>query len=69
MLACHLLGLPVPQLKLLPCLNTSSLGFVGLSCSEQSELGLGNKTKYKLMFKLMNLALFCVWEDASVYAR
>ena len=40
-LACHLLGLPAPQLKSLPCLNTSSLRFIGLSCGEQSELGVG----------------------------
>ena len=26
-----------------PCLNTSSLGFIGLSCGELGELGLGNK--------------------------
>ena len=39
-LACRLLGLPAPQLKSLPCLNTSSLGFIGLPFSEQSELGL-----------------------------
>ena len=26
----------------IPCLNTSSLGFIGLLCSEQSELGLSN---------------------------
>ena len=26
----------------IPCLNTSSLGFIGLSCSKQSELGLSN---------------------------
>ena len=42
MLACHLLGLPAPRLKCLPCLDTSSLGFIGLSCGEQSKLGLGN---------------------------
>ena len=42
MLACHLLGQLAPQLKSLACLNTSSLGFIGLSCGEQSKLGLGN---------------------------
>ena len=34
--ACHPLGLPVPQLKYLPCLSTSSLRSIGLSCGEQS---------------------------------
>ena len=42
-LACHLFGLLAPQLKFLPCLNTLSLGFIGLSCDEQSKLGLGNR--------------------------
>ena len=42
MLTCHLLGLPALLLKCLPCLNTSSLGFIDLLCSKQSELGLGN---------------------------
>ena len=42
-LACHLLGQPAPGLKSLPCLKTSSLRFIGLSCGKQSELGLGNR--------------------------
>ena len=40
--ACHLLSLPAPRLKSLPCLNTSSLGLIGLSGGEQNELGPRN---------------------------
>ena len=40
MLACHLRGLMALQLKSLLCLDTSSLGFIGLLCSQWSELGL-----------------------------
>ena len=37
-------SLSAPQIiKYLPCLNPSSLGFTGLFCGEQSDLGLGNK--------------------------
>ena len=43
MLACHLLSLLTPQLKSLPCFNTSSLRFTGMACGEQSELGHSNK--------------------------
>ena len=39
---CHLLGLLAPWLKFLPCLNTLSLGLIGLSCSEQRNLGHGH---------------------------
>lgn len=41
-LACYLLGQLAPRKKSLPRLNPSSLGFTGLSCGEQSELGLSN---------------------------
>ena len=44
MLVCHLLSQLAFQMKSLPCLNTSSLGFIGLSCSEQGELGLGDRS-------------------------
>jgi len=36
---CHLLSLPAPRLKSLPCLNTSSLRLIGLSGGEWNELG------------------------------
>ena len=43
-LAFRLLSLRAPQLKSLPCFHTS-VGFTGLSSSEQSELGLRNTAK------------------------
>ena len=57
MLACHLLGLPAPRLKSLPCLNTSSLGLIGLLCGEQSKLGLGNNMAGNIPFLSANSQL------------
>ena len=48
MLACHLLGLLAPQFKPLLCLNTSSLGFIGLLRSQWSELGLRITETYRV---------------------
>ena len=39
MLVCHLLGQLIFWIKLKSCLNTSSPRLIGLSCSEQNELG------------------------------
>ena len=49
--ACHLLCLPAPQLKSLPCLYTLSIRFIGLSCGKQSAVGLGNMRIRLLLIK------------------
>ena len=41
-LACHLPGQLAIWMKSIPCFSTSSIGFIGLSCNKQSELGLCN---------------------------
>ena len=58
MLVSHLLSLPDPQLKFLPCLNTSSLGFISLLFGEQSELGLGNKNTPLWHIDYLGLIIF-----------
>ena len=45
--AFHVLGLPAPRLKSLPCLNTLSLGFIGLLYGKENKLGLGNTWRRK----------------------
>ena len=46
-LSCYLLCLLASQLKSFPCLNISSLRFIGLSCGKCSELGFSYPTDPK----------------------
>ena len=57
-LAYHLLGLPTPRLKSLPCLNTLSLVFIGLLCGEQSEIELSNNINLYYFFLEIYLSDF-----------
>ena len=64
-LACHLLGLLAPQLKSLPCLNTLSLRFTGVWCSEQSELGLGNNLSHRKVWSQVIHCKFSVFPTCT----
>ena len=49
----------ISLIKSLPCLNTSFLGFIGLSCGEQSKLGLGNINILMFLFLLEIYIFIC----------
>ena len=64
-LACHLLSLLAPRLKSLPCLNTLSLRFTLLWCSEQSELGLSNNLSHRKVWSQVIHCNFSVFPTCT----